>query len=291
MVARNEDAVLEVPPPVLRLIPVDRLLPHEEHDAQRGRPLLEKIAEADIWLHPPIVTPLPDDEEYFVVLDGANRCHTAAALGFPHILVQIVDYESGQVALDTWNHVISELPTTELMADLKKFPDVTVTKTDLLTARAQLAKRDALVYLIDFTDKPSTYIIRTDTPYNVSVRTERLREIVDSYKQRCVLDRINSSNLNHIRQMFPNINALVVFPNYQPSEILFAAREKVLLPPGISRHIIQGRAMRLLYPIQRLRDPDTPLDEKNRELQEWVVERTKARAVRFYAESIYLFDD
>ncbi|MCI0714428.1 MAG: hypothetical protein L0154_30010, partial [Chloroflexi bacterium] len=94
-----------------------------------------------------------------------------------------------------------------------------------------------------------------------------------------------------IRKMFPRANALVVFPHYEPAEILVAARDNEPLPPGISRHVIQGRAMRLNYPLDDMRTPYKTLAQKNQELAEWVLERIDKRSMRFYAESTYVFDE
>jgi hypothetical protein len=121
--------------------------------------------------------------------------------------------------------------------------------------------------------------------------TAMLRQIVNQYKDRCMLERINTDDVEHVLQMFQEATTLVVFPHYEPSEVLYAARERNLLPPGISRHIIHGRAMRLIYPLQALRDSQTSLERKNADLQDWVNRRIQQRAVRYYAESIYTFDD
>lgn len=286
----QQEAVLEVPPPELRIVPIEAVLPHEEHDDQRLEPLMKRIAESNIWLHPPVVTPLPNSQDKFVVLDGANRCNAVRRLGYPHILVQVVDYDTGQVQLDTWNHVIAEVDLQAIIAKIHEIDDVTVTESELLTAQAQLAKRYALAYLIDYTNQKRVYLI-TGNERDVRSRTKLLCRVVDVYKQQGILERISSVNTPHVEQMFPDVAAVMVFPHYEPSEILYAAREDILLPPGISRHIIHGRAMRLLYPLQTMIDLTTPLEAKNERLHAWIVERTHARAVRFYAESIYIFDD
>ena len=46
------------------------------------------------------------------------------------------------------------------------------------------------------------------------------------------------------------------------------------LPPGVSRHIIHGRALKLNYPMNKLR-ADLPLEEKNQHLQQWIREETR----------------
>ncbi len=285
-----DETILNVPTPILRFIPTDSLLAHEEHDHQRSTPLIKRVVESGIWLHPPIVTPLDDESGLYVVLDGANRCHVIRSLGYPHILVQIVHYDSGQVQLDRWNHILAGLATAPLLDRISALPHVDIRPSDLLEARAELAQRDALVYIVDFAESDQVHLVVTDER-TIKTRTERLCTIVDCYKQDAKLERINTDNLEQVKRMYPQAQTLVAFPRYEPSEILYAAREQVLLPPGISRHVIQGRAMRLLYPLHHLADGSTSLDDKNAVLAKWVQRRIDERAVRFYAESSYLFDD
>src|SRR2546423_14572323 len=85
--------------PDLRIVPINSLVPHEEHDAQRAEPLIQRIREAGTWLNPPIVAPM--DDQRFVILDGANRHYALSALDYDYILVQVVDYESDAVQVGT----------------------------------------------------------------------------------------------------------------------------------------------------------------------------------------------
>ncbi|NDJ87260.1 MAG: ParB N-terminal domain-containing protein [Chloroflexi bacterium] len=289
MSSYTKEATFEVPPPELRILPVKSLLPHEEFDVQRVEPLMHRIEDAGIWLHPPIVTPLPDSEHEYVVLDGANRCHAMSQLDYPHILVQVVDYNSAQVELDTWNHVIANLETSTIVSSIQELAGVDIQSSDRLSAQAAVAQRIALAFLIDLQTQ-DTYVMRAQADAGQNA-TAMLRQIVNQYKDRCMLERINTDDVEHVLQMFQEATTLVVFPHYEPSEVLYAARERNLLPPGISRHIIHGRAMRLIYPLQALRDSKTSLERKNADLQEWVNRRIQQHAVRYYAESIYTFDD
>ena len=290
MKPRNDETVLNVPAPILRFIPIDALHAHEEHDPQRSTPLVKRIAEADVWLHPPIVAPLEGSDSEYVVLDGANRCFSVQQLGYPHILVQVVTYDSGQVMLDTWNHVLTNANTKTILETMAQISHVDMRASDLLEAQAELAQRDAIVYIIDFDDNQKVYMLSSDER-TMRARTENLRTIVNCYKDASKLDRINTADAEQTLLQYPEANALVVFPHYEPPEIMYAARERILLPPGISRHIIEGRAMRLLYPIETLKDTQQTLEQKNANLQNWVQQQIDKRAVRFYAESTYMFDD
>lgn len=106
------------PIPDLRIIPAEAPQPHEEHDSQRSQPLIEKIQSAEFITNPPILTHTEDGQ--YIILDGANRCHSFKALAIPHILVQVVSYFSGQVELETWNHVISRWDTKTLLNHVEK---------------------------------------------------------------------------------------------------------------------------------------------------------------------------
>lgn len=62
-------------------------------------------------------------------------------------------------------------------------------------------------------------------------------------------------------------------------------------PPGISRHIIHGRALLVNYPIDALKDTTTTLQEKNDALFAWIQMRLAHRKIRYYAETTYQFDE
>ncbi len=272
--------------PDLRIVPLHSLAPHEEHDAQRSGPLLERIRKAGTWLNPPIVAPMGDGR--YVILDGANRYHCLRELGYPYILVQSVDYESDAVQLDTWHHVVSHISWFELLRRLRELPGIIAEASDLLNARAALARREALAYVTLNDGKAYTLASHAET---LAERNTTLRQIVDTYKSRSVLNRINTDSLRTAREQYPNAVGIFVFPQYQPVEIVVAARDHAYLPPGITRHVIHGRAMRLHYPLSAFLEDGLSLEEKNADLKRWIQERSAHKRIRYYAEASYLFDE
>jgi hypothetical protein len=272
--------------PDLHIVPIDSLIPHEEHDTQRAQPLIERIQKAGSWLNPPVVAPL--DESRYVILDGANRHYALSALGYAYILVQIVDYESDDVKLTTWHHIVSGMIWFRFLRQINGISGIKINPADLLHARAALARREVLAYVVMGDTKIYTLESKAIT---LAERTAVLRKIVNTYKDSGVLNRIATDRLSQARQLYPNALAIIVFPHYEPVEIVLAARDGVLLPPGISRHIIRGRAMRLNYPLEAFRDNGESLEEKNRELQRWIQRRMAEKRVRYYDEPTYLFDE
>ncbi|MBX3063511.1 MAG: ParB N-terminal domain-containing protein [Anaerolineae bacterium] len=272
--------------PDLRIVPTTNVIPHEEHDFQRAEPLIARIREAGSWLNPPIVAPL--DQDRYVILDGANRHYSITRLNYPYILVQVVNYESDEVQLRTWHHVVSGISWFEFLRGIRQINSIKLESVDLLHARASLARREALAYTV-LTDKRA-YVMRS-LDNGTAARTDTLRELVDTYKRNGTLNRINTDVISDAREMYPQAVAIVVFPHFEPAEILVAARDGLRLPPGISRHIIHGRAMRLHYPLTEFQENGESLEEKNHKLKLWVQERLAQRRVRYYAESSYLFDE
>jgi L-serine kinase (ATP) / ParB family transcriptional regulator, heme-responsive regulator len=272
--------------PDLRIVPLKSLVPHEEHDVQRSEPLIEKIRESGIWLNPPVVAPMGDD--HFVILDGANRYHALTALGYQYILVQVVDYESSAVQLGTWFHIVSGITWFEFLRHIHEIQGISVECTELLSARAALARREILGYAV--LKDGSAYTMQCDTK-TLAERTTVLCEIVTTYKRRAVLNRISTDSLSQARELYPDALAIIVFPKYEPVEIVDAARNGIYLPPGISRHIINGRAMRLNYPLEAFKDNGETLEQKNEQLNQWIHERIAEKRVRYYAEPTYLFDE
>lgn len=272
--------------PDLRIVPVESLVPHEEHDGQRSEPLIKRIRESGVWLNPPVVAPM--DDTRFVILDGANRHHCMKALGYPHILVQVVNYESDDVQLETWHHVISGLSWFEFLRNLRELDAFQLESSDLLSARAALARREVLAYTVLSDNR--AYTLNADAR-TLAGRTAILRQMVDTYKNRGTLNRISTDSISGARKLYPDAVAIVVFPHYHPAEILVAARDGILLPPGISRHLIRGRAMRLNYPLEALAENGQSLAEKNADLQTWIQARSAEKRVRYYAEPTFLFDE
>ena len=83
---------------------------------------------------------------------------------------------------------------------------------------------------------------------------------------------------------------LVVFPRYEPAEIIDLARVGARLPAGITRHVIPRRALRINFPMSVLRE-ERSLPEKNAWLKEWMKQKIALKEVRFYQESTFLFDE
>ncbi|GBD09780.1 hypothetical protein HRbin22_02041 [Candidatus Thermoflexus japonica] len=271
--------------PVLRFVPVEALIPHEQADQVRTGPLVQRLQAEGILKNPPVVAPIPHDPHY-VVLDGANRVEAARRLGLPHLVVQIVDYEDPRLVVESWTHVISGERPEDFFATVRKIEGITLEPSEHLHARAELARRQALAYLV--CPQGDLYLVRAEG--DLYRRTALLNALVDIYKSRFRFYRTTTDQLEQILPYYEQVIAVVVFPRYEPAEIIELARNGARLPAGITRHIIPYRALRINIPLEILAAP-LSLEEKNAWLMEWFRRKLAAREIRIYEESVVIFDE
>jgi len=275
--------------PDLRVVPTALLVPHEQEDESRVGRLSERLKTAGFLKNPPIVTEVvtPERGSCLVVLDGANRVSAARAAAYPHFLVQVVHYDEASVELTTWHHALSGYPYERLERELRRVPGLTLGHEGPGHARALLARREALAFVLSESKEALTLL----GDHGLYERNALLNAVVDLYRDRVPFHRATRDSWSEARTRFPDVTALVVFPKFHPDEIIEIATSGARLPAGITRHVIPWRALRVNVPLEILADPVKPIEEKNRWLKAWIEERIVQKHVRFYAESTVLFDE
>lgn len=276
--------------PDLRFVPVESIVPHEQHDDQRMAPLVERFKEQGVLRNPPVVAPFPPEQggpQRFMVLDGANRSTAARAAGLPHILVQVVEYHPPSVALTTWYHAIASMKRDEIARALAAVDGLATEETTRMHASAMLARREALAW-VGYADGSVASLHGGTT---LRERNDLLNAVVDTYRSRGRFYRVTGDSLEAERTRHPDVNAIVVFPHFEPDEVMELATSGERLPAGITRHLIRWRALHVNMPFQMLTDTTRTLEEKNRWLGEWLADKLSHRAVRFYEEPTVLFDE
>lgn len=275
--------------PDLRIVPISMLVEHEFNDEQRTAPLAQRLEAEGLLKNPPVVTPLGDEDPRYVVLDGANRITALKMLDYPHILVQVVPYQPPQVTLTTWHHVIDGMDPKSLTAELTNLEEVDIILTDRQRGRAGLARREYLMYVVRA--DAEVFAAKAVAPMGeVHEQNRALNALVDTYKERSTLHRVMTEDIEEVKLLYPAMAGLVIFPIYDPSEVLELARDGELLPAGLTRHLIHGRALRLNYPLSELKS-DEPLEAKNERLKAWLLSKLSTKEVRYYGETTFLFDE
>jgi hypothetical protein len=273
--------------PLLCFLPLDNLLIHEQHDDQRARPLMLRIRSSGVFRNPPIVTPLHDGTDRYMVLDGANRVTALKKMGYAHILVQVVEPDDPGLTLYNWNHVVWELEGLRFFLGIARQADLRVVFETDKNAQASLLGDCRLALLQDCRGR---YFSVCTQARSLEERVDHLNAIVESYRDKSRLDRTNLRDVQNLGHIYPALAGLVIFPTFKMSDLLNLAGAGYLLPSGITRFSIAPRVLHLNYPLEALAE-DKPIEEKNRALIKWLQEQVTLRRVRYYAEPTFLFDE
>lgn len=271
--------------PDLRMLPTKKLIPHEEVDPRRVERLCLRLQAERLLKNPPVVASIPDTERY-VILDGANRTMALLAMGIPHVVAQVVDYQNPEIILDTWYHVVSGLDIQEFEDELTQVTGLCLEQCSLSEARQALESCLAAAYIV-CADGVRKVL---NTREVVSHDTRLLNRLVQAYKGKADIYRASNDIWEIQAPYYPHITALVIFPRLTPQDIIEAARSGEKVPTGITRHIIPQRALNINIALEIL-ESDLPEARKDAWLQEWLMERMAANAIRYYSESTFSFNE
>jgi len=233
--------------PDLRILSTESLILHEDHDMQRTLPLVEKLRAQGIIRNPPIVMPLTDGSERYMVLDGANRVTSLRELEFPHIVAQVVDASDPHVNLQTWNHVVWGMSVKSLMASLRRIEGIEPAKVN---KRKSLDAPKYVPMQIRFPNE--SFYILNEMPSDLATHIQTMHSVVDTYKTRASLDRTSQTLIDTFKKVYPDLTALVIFPPIKIKTVLKLASQNILLPTGITRFTVSPRALHLNYPLNEL---------------------------------------
>jgi len=271
--------------PTLRILPLESLILHEDHDNQRTLPLVEKLRAQGIIRNPPIVMPLVDGSNRYMVLDGANRVTSLREMEFPHIVAQVVEVSNPNVNLQTWNHVIWGMSTKALMSELRTVKGLEVIKIN--TSRSL----DAPKYVpVQIRLPDGKFYLLTESPSDLPAHIGTLHKIVNAYKTRASLDRTSQTLIDSFKPIYHDLTALVIFPSFKIKTVLKLAAQQIVLPTGITRFTVSPRALHLNYPLHELSSGKS-IEYKEAYLKKWIEERVKKKGVRLYSEATFLFDE
>lgn len=265
----------------LRVVPLERVLPHEHFDPQRVNDLADRLRNETTLVNPPLVI---EWEGSYVVLDGATRTTAFKQLGYPHTVVQLVSPDDTRLALHTWYHAVSGPGTEELIEYLRRVP----------TCELALAPSDKLQQLVDEGEALCSLIRPDGTGFLVRAAgappLRALNDLVAAYTEIGVITRTLNTEQRVLKAEVPDISLLVIFPQFTLLEVLEAAIAGDLLPAGITRFVIPGRILRLHAQLEELK-ADKPLARKNAWLNKMLADKLSRRRVRFYQEPVVLLDE
>lgn len=273
----------------LRIVPVDRLLPHEHHNPQRVARLAERIVADGLLANPPVVAAL--DDERYIVLDGATRVTAFRQLGYPHLVVQVVDPLRENLQLHTWFHAVRGRDVQEFLHLVRSVPHLQVSEMPVAGLARALWERSALGYLV--TVDQQGFLLEQAQQSGGSDEQDwitPLNELVNRYGAWGEVERTLVNDVETLRSQHSDLVGLVVFPQFALEIVMKLVASGRLLPAGITRFVVPGRILRLNAPLSVLAASE-PISHKREWLDQLVQSKLAGRSVRYYQEPVVLLDE
>jgi len=270
----------------LEVAPIERVAPHEKHNPQRVSNLAERIAEDGVLVNPPVTARVGDT---YVILDGATRVTAFRRLGYPHIIVQVVDPDSDAVELHRWFHAVHGGSAEGLVRALGGIPNLEMVEQPVEALQEATLHGDTAGHLS--TSDGRGFILRSaGAPGEPSDWLTVLNDVVECYGEWGSVERTTNPDMEALQSQYPDLAGLFTFPVFSLEMILALAAQGRTVPAGITRFVIPGRILRLNAPLARLAS-DEPLQSKRRWLDNLVREKLSDRQVRYYQEPVILLDE
>jgi hypothetical protein len=270
--------------PEMQIVDTESMQPHEDIDEGRSHRLIRDLQTQGFLKNPPAVWRVEGQVERYVVLDGANRTMAVREMGFPHMLVQIANQG---VEVRNWNHILSGGNLSAILERVRQISGVELSETDEFRAAAALAREESHAYIV--LPDGVTWQLGSEGA-GIIEKLTCLAEFVRQYEGKFRRERTTTANLNGLTNFFPDMNCLIVFPQFSVSDVVEVASRGHLFPSGLTRFLISPRALRVNFPLAMLADR-SPVEEKRRALEDWIRQRVEQHRVRFYAESTFVFDE
>ena len=291
--------------PELKIVPVEDIVIHEHFDKTRSPRLAKIIEEAGVLQDPPIVARMGGGKHRlgkYVHLDGANRItvfQEEDLLNCQHILVQIVDYfDPESVKLSAWCHLTQQDKDSFLSQLQSKGLEPVPMNCD--AARALISEGEDALCCLFFRDGD---VFGVQGGNDLESRVKLMNEVVSTYEGRIERDNLEPKKgeckrqINDLFEKHDDCNIIVAFPKFTPKQVVQIAtrlvtgeprKNKVRIPTGITRYVVvEGRALRINFPLSVLRAEGMSLEAKNELLKEFL----RKKKPRRYEEPTFMYDE
>lgn len=254
--------------PSLRVVPLESIRQHEEIDPLRVERLMGRIESEGVQVNPMICSRAHDGD--LILLDGATRTESLRRIGLSHAVVQVV--EPKEVTLETWHHVVRGCTPDELLDAVRQ-------RGDLLLSDDQSTPG------IHLNDGRSLLVLGEGISPNAT-----LSSLVSAYVGKWRVSRAAEPGFDPVSWSFPDWSAIVEFPILTLDDVTKAAVTDDLLPAGITRFLVNERALRLNVSLELLADSGS-IEEKQEALDALIAERAADGRVRRYEETVFILDE
>jgi hypothetical protein len=273
--------------PKLMLIGEKDLLLHEEADARRSERIVARLKADGIVRHP-LIAARDHGTVSHMLLDGVNRCAALRSLGCKFLPIQEVDLKDRSLGLSTWHHEVEGLEPEQVVEVLSSSMRVVAFKGTFTPAGDFIPHFEpdwgACIVL------PDRRCMALVVDGSTQQRVEAIRRMVRRVSPKGAMDRVSYTNIDDLVRNYPDFSALVCYREFSKEDVFQMAVRGVLFPSGVTRFSVPKRALSFGFPLSLLQG-DESLAERQEALDRMIIEKIRARKIRFYQEPTFHFDD
>jgi hypothetical protein len=266
--------------PELHMVPLEEIVLHEDPDMERVARLVDRFSADGVLKNPPVVGRSPGHR--YIVLDGANRVTALRKLNYTHVLVQALDLFDPGLQLESWHHAIEHVTADELLSHAAGVEGVTpVEGEDPHISHPSVLAR------FRFPHRSSVTLLGGE---DLLERVRQLHGITRVYHRFSSFDRVSYSGMDHLLRNYRGFTGLISFRRFSLEDLQTVTNRDLTVPSGITRILLPKRALRFNLQLEILR-AGLSLEEKETWLQQTIREKVAEKAIRFYREPTFFFDE
>lgn len=246
----------------LRLVDINQLDLHEEHEPSRLNRTSEAIKKDGFLRHPVLAVPMKNGR--YMVLDGVHRISALRLLGGKRVPLQVVD--KTDFLWGTWDHQVA---CGDWLEELFHFPNICCSKAGVTGT----GKGVPLAEIVSDNGQ-SIFIFLKNHDDLLHV----WHKIVSAYSKNGAVLRLPHG----IRFVPEKGKVLVKYQDIGFSWVEQAVMQGCVLPAGVTRCQVNGRLLNLKIPLHFVLEEGCDQQSWNCHVEGW------KRSIRLYTEQVYL---
>ena len=195
------------------------------------------------------------------------------------------------MTLKGWHHILLGGRTLNLRATYESLPGITLQKLDCEELNTKLELRRLYAVLVDDSTCWGLCGQGGCGPKDLVDWMRVMEKMVAAYEGRTKLERIKLADYSNLPTVFETIeHQLVLYPALTKVELIQLVEAGVMIPTGITRHSIPGRALGLNIDLAFLTELASD-DAKEEYLHNYVNNLEVHGRIRFYEESAFIMNE
>jgi ParB-like chromosome segregation protein Spo0J len=233
----------------LVFVDIDELIQHEETIPSLLDSVVSELRAAGMLLHPVVVS-----SQHHVVLDGSHRVEALRRIGARRVLAYQVDYYSDEVAVKRWFRTVNEdVNVEELIKRVAGTLNVEVVRTGREESIASL-ERDVRAIASVLDQNGSAFLLRSGSPVRTCRAYAMMAEIDRAFAPFGLSYETEEVALARLEKGERRV--VIASRPIRKEDVIESTMKGMRFPPKSSRHVVRGRVLFAMVPLEVLLSGD-----------------------------------